>query len=401
MKTSRPTLREQFLAHVGQTTPSPLGIEIQKAEGVFLLGPDGKKYIDLISGVSVSNVGHARAEVVDAVCQQARSYMHLMVYGDVIQQPQVEYATKLASLMPVGMSSVYFVNSGSEANEAALKLAKRVTGRYKMACFQNAYHGSSQGALSVMGDESYRYAFRPLLPAVTRLRFNNPEDLEKIDKQTACVIVEPVQGEAGVIVPQNGFLKLLRQRCSDTGALLIFDEVQTGFGRTGKMFAMDKYFVVPDMVTLAKALGGGMPLGALVCAPELMNAWQFNPTLGHITTFGGHPVCCAAGLAALNVLLKEGWIDQVDSKTAYVKKRMMEHPQVVEVRDSGLLLAVDMKDSRKVQDMIGLLTEEGALADWFLFDDHSFRISPPLCITMEELDLMCNIVWRALDRIPK
>ncbi len=368
---------------------------------MFLLGPDGKRYIDLISGVSVSNVGHARAEVVEAVCHQARQYMHLMVYGDVIQQPQVALATRLASLMPKGMDSVYFVNSGSEANEAALKLAKRLTGRPKMACFRNAYHGSSQGALSVMGDESYRYAFRPLLPGITCLRFNCPEDLEKIDCRTACVIVEPVQAEAGVIVPRNGFLNLLRKRCSDTGALLIFDEVQTGFGRTGKMFAMDTYSVVPDMVTLAKALGGGMPLGALVCAPELMDAWQSRPALGHITTFGGHPVCCAAGLAALEVLLKEGWIDRVDDKTAYVKKRLLAHPQVAEVRDAGLLLAVDLKDSREVQDMIGFLVDEGALADWFLFDDHSFRVSPPLCITMEELDLMCNIVWRALDRIPK
>lgn len=393
------TLRARFYAHVGQTSPSPLGITIQKAEGVFLLSPDGKRYIDLISGVSVSNVGHGHPQVVEAICRQARSYTHLMVYGEVIESPQVQLATLLAAHLPAGMTSVYFVNSGSEANEAALKLAKRVTGRSRLVSFKRAYHGSSHGALSVMGDEPFRRAFRPLLPDVTQLDFNDFNQLEKIDSRTACVIIEPIQGEGGVREPAPGYLHALRQRCSHVGALLIFDEIQTGFGRTGQLFAMDTYGVAPDIVTLAKALGGGMPLGALACAPSLMEAWQSDPVLGHITTFGGHPVCCAAGLASLQVLLSEPWIAQVDQKADYIKQVVGAHPQVKEVRGRGLLLAVELGDSAKVQRIIRLLLEEGAMADWFLFCDTAFRIAPPLCITQDELAEACRIVLRALDRL--
>lgn len=396
---NRPTIREQFFTCLGQTSPSPLGIEIQKAEGVFLLSPEGKRYIDLISGVSVSNVGHSREEVVRAIREQAGNYLHLMVYGEVIQTPQVLLASLLTEQLPTSLNSVYFVNSGSEANEAALKLCKRITGRSKIICFRNAYHGSTHGALSVMGDESFRRSFRPLLPAVTAIRFNSMEDLELIDHDTACVIAEPIQAEAGVRLPDADFLQLLRKRCNDTGTLLIFDEIQTGFGRTGSLFAMQKYGVTPDMVTLAKALGGGMPLGALVCARELMDAWKSDPVLGHITTFGGHPVCCAAGLAALQVLLKEGWTEKVLEKSIFLKDMLSKHPGVLEIRGQGLLLAVELGSSGKVQRIIRLLLEEGAMADWFLFCDTAFRIAPPLCISDQELELTVRIITRALDRL--
>ena len=393
------TIREQFFARLGQTSPSPLGIEIQKAEGVFLHSPSGKRYIDLISGVSVSNVGHARPEVIQAIEEQARNHLHLMVYGEVIQSPQVHLAGLLTDNLPATLNSVYFVNSGSEANEAALKLAKRITGRGKIACFRNAYHGSTHGALSVMGNETFRRSFRPLLPDITALRFNCLQDLELIDRNTACVIVEPVQAEAGVRLPAEGFLQSLLDRCNDTGTLLIFDEIQTGFGRTGSLFAMQKYGVVPHMVTFAKALGGGMPLGALVCGRELMDAWKTDPVLGHITTFGGHPVCCAAGFAALQVLLHEGWTGQVAEKTAFLEKALADHPKVIETRSAGLLSAVELGSSGKVQDMIRLLLEEGAMADWFLYCDTAFRISPPLCITQEELEFTVRVVRAALDRL--
>jgi len=396
---NKPTIREQFFAHVGQTSPSPLGIEIQKAEGVFLLSHGGKQYVDLISGVSVSNVGHARPEVIRAIKEQADAYTHLMVYGEIIQRPQVQLASLLAENLPRGMSSVYFVNSGSEANEAALKLAKRVTGRGQIACFRNAYHGSTHGTLSVMGNEDFRQAFRPLLPGITALEFNNFKDLNKIDGTFACVIAEPLQAEAGVITPAPGFLPALRKRCADTGTLLIFDEVQTGFGRLGTLFAMEKYGVVPDIVTLAKALGGGMPLGALACNPELMNAWQNNPVLGHITTFGGHPVCCAAGLASLKVLLQEPWIEQAGEKASYVRQVIGAHPRVKEIRGEGLLLAVELGSADSLQQMISLLLEEGVLSDWFLYCDTAFRISPPLCISMQELEYTCRKVLNALDRL--
>jgi acetylornithine/succinyldiaminopimelate/putrescine aminotransferase len=396
---NNPSIREQFYALLGQTSPSPLGIEIQKAEGVFLLSTSGKRYLDLISGVSVSNVGHARREVIQAIADQAANHLHLMVYGELIQRPQVLLAALLTENLPATLNAVYFVNSGSEANEAALKLAKRITGRHKIACFRNAYHGSTHGALSVMGNETYRRSFRPLLPGVTELRFNHLPDLGLIDKGTACVIAEPVQAEAGVRLPEQGFLQSLRQRCNDTGTLLIFDEVQTGFGRTGSLFAMQKYGVTPDMVTLAKALGGGMPLGALVCGKELMEAWKSEPVLGHITTFGGHPVSCAAGFAALQVLLREGWTQQVQEKASFLRKALAGHPAITEIRGDGLLLAVELGCARKVQDMIRLLLEEGAIADWFLYCDTAFRIAPPLCINREELYLAAGIISRALDKL--
>lgn len=392
-------LREQFLRHVGQTSPSPLGLEIQRAEGVFLYTPEGKRYFDLVSGVSVSNVGHSNPEVTGAVCEQVRKHMHLMVYGEIIQKPQVEHAALLASHLPGNLDAVYYVNSGSEANEAAVKLAKRATGRTEIISCINSYHGSTHGALSLMGSEKFKNAFRPLLPDIRHIRFNSIEDLEFITTKTAAFIIEPVQGEGGVRTPVEGYLEAVRQKCTQTGTILIFDEIQTGFGRCGKLFAAEKWDVVPDIITLAKALGGGMPLGALAASSELMSKWQSNPVLGHITTFGGHPVSCAAALASLKILLREDWIANADRKGLLYKTILENHTAVKEIRQVGLLLAVDLGESRAAERILPLLIEEGIMSDWFLFDENSFRIAPPLSITDEEIIYSASLIAAALDRL--
>ena len=392
-------LREQFFRHVGQTSPSPLGLEIQRAEGVFLYTPEGKKYVDLVSGVSVSNVGHSNPEVADAVCEQARRHMHLMVYGEIIQKPQVEHAALLASRLPGNLDVVYYVNSGSEANEAAVKLAKRATGRTEIISCINSYHGSTHGALSLMGSEKFKNAFRPLLPDIRHIRFNSIEDLDFITAKTAAFIIEPVQGEGGVRIPEEGYLEAVRQKCTQTGTILIFDEIQTGFGRCGKLFAAEKWDVVPDIITLAKALGGGMPLGALAASAELMSMWQSNPVLGHITTFGGHPVSCAAALASLKILIREEWVANAERKGLLYKTILESHKAVKEIRQVGLLLAVDLGESRAAERILPLLIEEGVMSDWFLFDENSFRIAPPLSITDEEIIYSASLIAAALDRL--
>lgn len=392
-------LREQFLRHVGQTSPSPLGLEIQRAEGVFLYTPEGKRYFDLVSGVSVSNVGHSNPEVTGAVCEQVRKHMHLMVYGEIIQKPQVEHAALLASHLPGNLDAVFYVNSGSEANEAAVKLAKRATGRTEIISCINSYHGSTHGALSLMGSEKFKNAFRPLLPDIRHIRFNSIEDLEFITAKTAAFIIEPVQGEGGVRIPVEGYLEAVRQKCTQTGTILIFDEIQTGFGRCGKLFAAEKWDVVPDIITLAKALGGGMPLGALAASSELMSKWQSNPVLGHITTFGGHPVSCAAALASLKILIREEWIANAERKGLLYKTILESHKAVKEIRQVGLLLAVDLGESRAAEKILPLLIEEGVMSDWFLFDENSFRIAPPLSITDEEIIYSASLIAAALDRL--
>lgn len=398
-------LRELFFKHIAQTSSKPLGLNIYKAEGVFLYslpekeGEPEKRYMDLISGVSVSNVGHCRKEVVDAIKAQAEKYSHLMVYGEMIQSPQVMHAQLLTSILPESLQSVYYVNSGSEANEAALKLAKRVTGRREIVSCRNAYHGSSQGVLSLMDDENFKMAFRPLLPLVRHMVFNDISSLGIITDKTAAVIVEPVQGEGGVQIATREFMDALRKRCTDCGALLIFDEIQTGFGRCGKMFAFEKYGVVPDILTLAKALGGGMPLGALVASSELMEAWQSNPPLGHITTFGGHPVSCAAALAALKLLLNEPWVCEVEKKSQMFVNGLKGHLAVKEIRAAGLLIAVDLKDRTKAKNILYLLLEEGVITDWFMFQPTSFRIAPPLSISEAEVGLAIEKIIKALNRL--
>ncbi len=393
-------LRKQFLRHVGQTSPSPLMIEVARAEGIYFYAPDGRRYVDLISGVSVSNVGHGNREVVEAVCAQARDYMHVMVYGEMVERPQVNYAAALAELLPAPLESVYFVNSGAEAVEGALKLAKRYTHRTEIVSFLNAYHGSTHGAMSVMGGEDFVGAYRPLLPDTRKLRYNAFEDLAQITERTACVLVEPVQGESGVRPPVPGFLEALRARCSEVGALLIFDEIQTGFGRTGEMFALSKYGVVPDILCLAKALGGGMPLGAFVSSGEIMAGLQSDPPLGHITTFGGHPVCCAAGLAALNYIRKHDLARLAEPKGRLFEELLADHPAVCEIRRSGLLLAVELGSSERLYRAMELLREAGYLSDWFLFCDTAFRISPPLTITEEQVRACCaEIRAGVLDKL--
>lgn len=395
-------LRRRFLAHVGQTSPSPMMIPVERAEGVFFYTPEGKPYYDLVAGVSVSNVGHSNPDVVEAVKRQAERYMHIMVYGEMLERPQVEYATEIASLLPSPLRSVYFVNSGAEAVEGALKLAKRYTRRAEMISMRRAYHGSTHGAMSMMGEpegEEWKNAFRPLLPATKAIDFNDFDALSEITGQTACVLCEPVQGEAGVRPPKEGYLQALRRRCDEVGALLIFDEIQTGMGRTGSMFAMLKYGVTPDIVCLAKAFGGGMPLGAFVASNEIMDTLQNNPTLGHITTFGGHPVCCAAGLAALRYLQRNDVVAQVERKGALYERLFAGHPQVREIRRSGLLLAVELGDSAKMFRIMEMFAEEGIMSDWFLYCDTAFRISPPLTITDDEVRDSADIILRCLDRL--
>jgi len=392
--------RQLFLQHVGQTSESPVMLEIEKAEGIYLYDIYGKKYIDLISGVSVSNVGHCHPKVTQAVKNQVDKYMHLMVYGEYIQSPQVQFAQLLAKQIPESLSSTYFVNSGSEANEAALKLAKRYTGRTQIIACKNAYHGSTHGALSLMSQPLYKEAFLPLLPEVEFIEFNNDADLNFISEKTACVIVEPVQAEAGIILPENNYLQKLRKKCTETNTLLIFDEVQTGFGRLGSLFGFIKYNVIPDIFTIAKGMGGGMPIGAVVSSKKIMDAFKTNPVLGHITTFGGHPVSAAAALASLNILIDEHIIAQVDRKGELFRK-LLTHKLIKKIHGTGLLLSVEISDFDMVLKFNKILIEKGAISDWFLFCNNRFRIAPPLIITESQIADACKIIISALDEISK
>ena len=387
---------------MAQTSPGPQLIEVARAEGVFFYTPEGKPYYDLVSGVSVNNVGHGNRAVVEAVQRQAADYMHIMVYGEMVERPQVEFARLLAETLPEPLDTVYFLNSGAEAVEGALKLAKRYTHRTEMISMRRAYHGSTHGAMSMMGEpegEEWKNAFRPLLPDTKAIDFNSFADLEQITERTACVLCEPVQGEAGVRVPQDGYLQALRKRCDEVGALLIFDEVQVGMGRTGEMFAMQKYGVTPDIVCLAKALGGGMPLGAFVSSQKIMSTLTHNPVLGHITTFGGHPVCCAAGLAAMKFLQEEKVVEDVERKGAMFVELLKDHPAVKEIRRSGLLMAVELGESAKLYRLMDLFIEEGILSDWFLYCDTAFRISPPLIISDDEIRNCAELIRKCLDKL--
>ena len=394
-----PNLRRLFLEHVGQTSDAPMMLEVEHAEGVWLYGPDGKKWLDLISGVSVSNVGHGNKAVVDAVCTQAREYMHLMVYGEAVESPQVMYARRMAELLPAPLDTVYFVNSGSEAVEGALKLAKRYTGRTELISFKNAYHGSTHGSLSVMGGEEYRNSYRPLLPDCRTIRFNGFDDISIISSRTAAVIVEPIQGEGGIILPEKGFLQALRARCSETGTLLIFDEIQTGIGRTGTLFYFQQEGVVPDVLCTAKAFGGGMPLGAFIASNEVMSVLKTNPVLGHITTFGGHPVCCAAGMAALEYILSNGLMERARESGALYEKLLSPHRAIKEVRRAGLLMAVEFGDAELCRRVVLTAVEEGLLTEWFLFRETAMRIAPPLTITPAEIEESCRILLKVIDSV--
>ena len=395
-------LRRQFLANVAQTSPSPMLIEVERAEGVFFYTPEGKRYFDLVSGVSVSNVGHANRDVVEAVKNQAERYMHIMVYGEIVERPQVEYAVEVAEALPAPLESVYFLNSGAEAVEGALKLAKRYTHRTEIISMRRAYHGSTHGAMSVMGEpegEEWKNAFRPLLLDCRAIDFNSFEELQQITERTACVLCEPVQGEAGVHPPKEGYLQALRKRCDEVGALLIFDEIQTGMGRTGEMFACVKYGVTPDIICLAKAFGGGMPLGAFISSKEIMDSLQTEPVLGHITTFGGHPVCCAAGLAAFRYLKRDHIVEEVERKGALYEELLGGHPAVKEIRRSGLLLAVELGSEERLFRAMELFKEVGIMSDWFLYCATAFRISPPLVISDDEIRESAALITDVLNRL--
>jgi acetylornithine/succinyldiaminopimelate/putrescine aminotransferase len=388
--------RQLFLKYVAQTSDAPLMLEIEKAEGIYMYTSEGKKIMDLISGISVSNVGHRHPKVVEAIKNQLDKYMHLMVYGEFIQSPQIELAQSICKLLPAKLSTVYFTNSGSEANEGALKLAKRFTGRREIIACKNAYHGSTQGVLSIIGGEYFKQGYEPLLPETKNIHFNSFEDLNVITSKTACVIVEPVQAEAGVISPTNGYLEALRKRCNETGSLLIFDEIQTGFGRTGEIFAFQKFGVMPDILTIAKGMGGGMPIGAFIASKEIMHVLTHNPVLGHITTFGGHPVSCAASKACLDVIVENQLYKYVKEKEERFLKQL-KHRLIKEVRSNGLLIAVQFENYEFNKKVIDNCIENGLLTDWFLFNDSSMRIAPPLIITNEEIDWACEIILKSIS----
>lgn len=392
--------RELFFRHVGQTSQFPAGLEIEKAEGIYLFDNRGKAYIDLMSGVSVSNIGHRHPDVVKAIKQQVDKYLHVMVYGEYIQSPQAELAQKLSELLPETIDNIYFVNSGSEAIEGALKLAKRATGRFNIVSFKNAYHGGTHGALSVMGCETTRNTFRPLLPGVRQIDYNTPAQLTAIDKSTACILIEPIQAEGGIIIPDKSYLQMVRERCNDTGTLLIFDEIQTGLGRTGTMFACESFGVTPDIICLAKALGGGLPLGAFASNRELMTQLTYNPPLGHITTFGGHPVSCAAALASIKVLV-DNRLPEKSVKKGQLFMKLLKHNTIATTRGKGLFIAVDIKPSIDLFDLMQKAMEQGVLIDPFLFHPNSFRIAPPLTITENEIEEACQRILSALDEVEK
>jgi acetylornithine/N-succinyldiaminopimelate aminotransferase len=390
------TQRELFLRHIAQTSTAPLALEIVKAEGCKLFDVNGKEYIDLIAGISVCNVGHRHPKVIEAIKQQLDAYLHIMVYGEMVESPQVQYAKLLTDHLPASLNAVYFTNSGTEATEGAMKLAKKVTGSTQIIAFKNSYHGSTQGALSVMGDEYWRNAFRPLLPDVLHLNYNSADDLLFITKNTACVIAETIQAEAGIITPRNNWLKLLSNRCRETGTLLILDEIQAGFGRTGTLWGFEQFDVVPDIVLLGKAVGGGMPLGAFVADKKLMDAFTDNPVLGHITTFGGHPVSCAAGMAAMKVLLEEKLKEEVKAKENLFRSLLM-HDKIKSVRSHGLWMAMEFDSFETNKKIIDACIADGVFTDWFLFAANCMRIAPPLTISKEEIEKSCRIIQEKIN----
>ena len=390
------SLKDNFFEYQAQTTPFPYAIEVEKAEGLYIYDKNGKQYTDLISGVSVSNIGHRHPRVVNAIKKQLDKHMHVMVYGEYIQDAQANLAKKLASILPDSLNCSYFVNSGTEANEGALKLAKRVTGRSEIVSCHASYHGSTHGSLSVSGNEYKKYAFRPLLPGVKFINFNVKEDLETITEKTACVIIEPIQGDAGVRIPTNDYLVALREKCNQTGTLLIFDEIQTGFGRTGTMFAFEHYNVVPDILTIAKGFGGGMPIGAFIASKKMMEKLTFDPMLGHITTFGGHPVNCAAALENINVIQDENLLEGIETKGALIEE-LLTHSKVKEIRRKGLFFAIEMDSFETVKSVVEYCMDKGVIGFWFLSCNNAFRIAPPINITEEEIREACAVIIEAFE----
>lgn len=392
------SIRRLFLSHVAQTSEMSMCLEVSHASGMHIYGSDGQKYLDFNSGIAVSSLGHCYPDVVDAIKTQAETYMHTMVYGEHIQGPQVAYASLLSEVLDNGLNSVYFVNSGAEAVEAALKLARKATNRYEIISCAKAYHGSTIAAESLRSDYQFTRHFFPTIPGVSHIRFNHDDDLNHITENTACVILEPIQAEGGIITPTHDYLQKVRQRCIETGTIMILDEIQTGFGRTGYMFAHQKYGIVPDILLLAKGMGGGMPIGALVANIDLMSELAKNPSLGHITTFGGHPVCVAAALATLRVLLEKNYIGDVLLKEKLLHT-ILVHPLIKEVRSSGLFMAVQLVSSDLLTPLIDKVISKGVLVDYFLFDTDSFRIAPPLIITPDQIREGAAKILEALDEL--
>jgi acetylornithine/N-succinyldiaminopimelate aminotransferase len=389
-------LREIFFKHIAQTSAAPIGLEIIKAEGIYQYAANGKKYIDLIAGFSVANIGHSHPTVIEAVQKQAAEYMHLIVYGEFIEAPQTAYAQLLLQHLPSTLDCVYFTNSGTEATEGAMKLAKRVTRRTNILAFNKSYHGSTQGALSVMGDEYYRNAYRPLLPGVIHADYNSNEVFKLINENIACVILETVQAESGIVAPSKEWMQQLRNKCTEYGALLILDEIQAGFGRTGTLWAFEQFDIVPDILLLGKALGGGMPLGAFIANKNLMRQLSFDPVLGHITTFGGHPVSCAAGKAAFEVLLEGSYIKEIKNKEAFLISKL-QHPLIKKINHFGLWASLQFHSAEIAQSIIHNCVGKGIITDWFLFAPDRLRIAPPLVIQQNEIAEACDIIVNAIN----
>lgn len=392
------TQRQLFLQHNAQTTLDPLLLSFNKAKGMYLYDADGKKYMDLIAGIGVSNVGHCHPAVVNAVQQQAESYMHIMVYGEFVQSPQVNFAAALAAVLPENLNCTYFVNSGTEAVEGAMKLAKRYTQRSEIIACHNSYHGSTQGALSLMGNEAFKQAYRPLLPDIKFINYSRIEDLDLITTRTAAVFIETVQGEAGIRVADPSYFEALRKKCTATGTLLVLDEIQCGFGRTGKMFGFEHFGIVPDILLLAKGIGGGMPIGAFISSREIMISLATNPILGHITTFGGHPVSCAAGLATLQTIITDNIVEGVTAKSELFKK-LLVHPAIKEVRGKGLMIAVAFENFDFNKKIIDACIADGLISDWFLHCSNAMRIAPPLIISEEEIKWACGVILKNVDAL--
>jgi acetylornithine/N-succinyldiaminopimelate aminotransferase len=392
------TQRQLFLQHNAQTTLEPLLLEFVKASGMYLYDPDGRKYMDLIAGIGVSNVGHCHPAVVKAVKDQAESYMHIMVYGEFVQSPQVNFAKALADVLPAGLDCTYFVNSGTEAVEGAMKLAKRYTHRAEIISCHNSYHGSTQGALSLMGNEEFKQAYRPLLPNIKFINYNVVADLDLITTKTAAVFIETVQGEAGIRVADKAYFKTLRARCTETGTLLVLDEIQCGFGRTGRLFGFEHFDIVPDILLLAKGIGGGMPIGAFISSAEIMSAFATNPILGHITTFGGHPLSCAAGLATLQTIQSENIVAEVEAK-GQLFKTLLKHPAIKEVRGKGMMIAVEFDNFEVNKKIIDACIKDGLISDWFLHCSNSMRIAPPLIISKEEIEWACEVILKNVGEV--
>jgi acetylornithine/succinyldiaminopimelate/putrescine aminotransferase len=388
--------RQLFLRHVAQTSDAPMMLEIDRAEGCFLYDTEGSRYLDLIAGISVSVLGHRHPNVQKAIENQVNKYWHTLVYGEFVLSPQVQLATLLAKHLPDNLYAVYFTNSGTEATEGAMKLAKRYTGRSEIIAMKNAYHGSTQGAMSLNSDAYFTQAYRPLLPDIQFITFDCEMCLRQITERTAAVILETVQAESGIYTPSLGYLQALRKRCSEVGALLILDEIQAGMGRTGTLWAFEQHGVTPDVLLLAKGLGGGMPIGAFIASKEIMWSLTNNPVLGHITTFGGHPVSCAAALATLETLIESDLIQQVKAKEALFLD-LLVHPKIRRVRSAGLWMAVELRDFDEIQRVIKACLAAGLITDWFLFNNRSLRIAPPLTISETEIKWACGVILTALD----